>query len=237
MRIPQLVLLCLALATLAGCRNAPAEAREELRYEVQAASTEDVPALRSKLADTLLRGEDPHLRSAAAQGLGNIGHPGDADLLLEALLGPLADSSTQVRMECAIAVGKLIYPSRVDPRRRRVLTSLTTRVAYDRDPAGRPLETQFTVRSAMVNSLIALGGQGGAAALHDVATRLHADLTGGGAALTRATDRGLFDRCLDGLCVVTGVSRRDAATHRVANDDLATHLDWWAERIAEMPGG
>src|SRR5690606_32733593 len=139
-----------------------------------------------KLADTLLRGEDPHLRASAAQGLGNIGHPADAELLLEVLLCPLADSSTQIRMECGIALGKLRYPSAVDNRRRVVLVALTNRVAYDRDPAGRPLETQFSVRSAMVNSLIALGGQGAAASLHDVASRLHADLSGGGATLTRA---------------------------------------------------
>jgi hypothetical protein len=245
MRLMLILTLCVLCFT-AACRNAPAEAREELRYDVQAVRPDERDGLRAKLADALMRESDPHLRAAAAQGLGNLRDPADFEVLLEALAGPpaegatgarissLADPSPQVRMEAAIALGKLRFDSAADPRRATVIAVLRSRIAFDRDPAGRLLETQFSVRSAMLNSLIALGGRGGAAAIHDVATRLLGDLATGTATLTAATDKGLLDHCFQGLSMITGVPASQAASHRVESDDLREHLDWWARRISEM---
>ncbi len=238
---PALILICLLLA-LAGCRNAPAEARDELRYEVQAAPPTEHEAMRRRLTAILLgdgavpAAEDPHLRATAAQGLGNIGDPGDADALLEALLGPLADESLQVRLECAISLGKLDYEGRRDERRSRVVDALKERLAFQRNADGFLLERQFMVRSAMLNSLIALGGRRVAIAIHDVATRLHIDMTStDGVVMPTTSDRGLLDRCIEGLCIVTGQSRQDAAADRMARDDMGEHLrEWWVRRISAM---
>jgi HEAT repeat protein len=238
--------ICVALtlgAVLAtsGCRNVPAEEREQLRYTVQAAGPDDRDNVRAELRLTLVgdatrpRSGDPHLRAAAAQGLGDLGDPADAELLLDVLMGPLSDSSMQVRLESAIALGKLHYGGRADPLQRIVILSLRDRIAFDRDDSGRPFETEYMVRNAMLNSLIALGGRAGANAIHDIATRLYSDLQAtGGALFTGATDKGLLDRCFEGLGTITGVSRREAAAHRVANDDLDEHLSWWAEQIRLM---
>ena len=87
----------------------------------------------------------------------------------------------------------------------------------------------------MLNSLIAIGGRDAAAALYDVASRLNSDLEDvEGALFTSATDRGLLDRCFEGLAILTGVSEEEAAQNRFENDDLSAHIDWWAERISEM---
>lgn len=227
-------------AFLAGCRNAPAERREVIRYETQAVADEDRSKLRADLTTLLLGStdepadEDPHVRAAAAQGLGNLGDPADAEPLIDAMAGPLADESTQVRMECAISLGKLRYSGPLDERRLLVVRTLRNRVAFDRDASGRPLETEFMVRSAMLSSLVGLGGRSGATAIHDIASRINRDISSSGSVFTGATDKGLLDRCFEGLCDITGVPVREAAAHRLTTDDFAKHLEWWADRISQM---
>ncbi|MCB9893124.1 MAG: hypothetical protein H6839_01590 [Planctomycetes bacterium] len=237
-----LILLLLLSSLLAGCRNAPEENRKDLWRDVQ--NTEDAQRenMRKRLRTIIAgdvenaRDEDPHMRATAVQGLGEIGDPDDAELILDTLMGPLADGSVLVRIECAIALGKLKYESRTDARRVTSVISLRNRIAFDRDETGRPYETEFLVRSAMLNSLIAIGGRDCAAALYDVASRLNSDLEDvEGSLFTSATDRGLLDRCFEGLSILTGVSEEEAARNRFENDDLSAHLDWWADRISEMP--
>jgi hypothetical protein len=250
MREAALCLLCLCL--LPACRNAPAEEREELRYRVGVTPPSEVEARRAELTEILLGGqntprdEDPHLRAVAAQGLGELGYAEDSEVLMDALAGPpsgeglgsritsLADGSTQVRMECAIALGKLYYAGVRDRRRIEVINVLKARIV--RDPGGARGEAEFMVRTAMLNSLIALGGRRAAIAIHDVATRLQSDLASGPASITTtATDKGLLDRCFEGLCILTGVSPQVAAQHRVEHDNLGAHVAWWTERIRDMP--
>ena len=241
MRSPALILLLLLAAVVAGCRNAPEEAREDLWRDVKHTQPEDTEAMRTRLRRIIagdidtVREEDPHLRATAVQGLGELGDPDDAELIRETLLGPLADENVLVRIECAIALGKLRYESRVDVRRLDTVLSLRNRVAFDRDDNERPFETEFLVRSAMVNTLIAIGGRDCAAALYDIAARLNKDLEDvEGALFTSATDRGLLDRCFEGLSILTGVSVKTASANRFANDELSAHIAWWADRISEM---
>ncbi len=236
-----LVLLLLTLA-LAGCRNAPEEARNDLRRDVKRAQDGEREGMRQRLR-VILVGEadsppdgDPHLRATAAQGLGELGDAADAGVLLDRLLGPLADENVLVRIECAIALGKLRYAGRMDERRNDTILSLRNRIAFDRDEMGRPYETEYLVRSAMVSTLIAIGGRDAAAALHDVVSRVYSDLQSvQGSFFTSATDRGLMDRCFQGLEQLTGTPGEQAARHRFENDDLARHIDWWNDRIADMP--
>lgn len=229
------MLLVLALTLTAGCRNVPEAEREALRTEVQ--NSEDFDSTRKRLTLVLMgdnetrRSDDPHLRAAAAQGLGELSDPADATNLLDVLLGPLRDGHVQVRMECAIALGKLRYP-RLSDIRRDVLQALRNRLVYDTDERGRPLEGEFFVRSAMLNSLIVLGGRDAASAVHDVAMRLYQGIDNGIAA---PLDRGLLDRCFEGLAELTRVSADSVVENRVGSDDLQDHLDWWANRIADMP--
>ncbi|MCA8911823.1 MAG: hypothetical protein KDB82_08975 [Planctomycetes bacterium] len=246
MRCRLLILFAVAVALmLGGCRNAPEEERGDLHRDVQRVDDDNEAertAMRAKLRAILVGDADnppdvdPHMRAGAAQGLGDLHDPEDTDLLLDVLMGPLADEGVLVRVECAIALGKLRYPGRMDPHRQEVVLRLRSRVAFDRDDAGQPEETEYLVRSAMVNSLIAIGGRDSAAALHDVASRLYSDLEDStGALYTNATDRGLLDRCLEGMAELTGVPESEAAQNRFETDDLSKHLDWWTGRIAEMP--
>jgi hypothetical protein len=241
MRRCLLTLLLLIPIALAGCRNAPEEDRKDLWRDVKDTQEQDREAMRARLRAIIVgdveagRDEDPHMRATAVQGLGELGDAEDAELMRDTLLGPLADENALVRIECAIALGKLRYDSRTDARRVDTVISLRNRIAFDRDASGRPYETEFLVRSAMVNTLIAIGGRDCAAALHDVASRLNSDLEDiEGALYTSATDRGLLDRCFEGLAELTGVSREKAAQNRFENDDLSVHIDWWVDRISEM---
>lgn len=229
-----LTLAILTLPFAAGCQNVPEVKREALRTEVQ--NSPDHDETRKRLLLVLMgdaetrRDDDPHLRATAAQGLGEIGHPDDARNLLDVLMGPLRDGHTMVRMECAIALGKLMLPR--GELRSTVLLRLRDRLVYDTDERGRPLEREFFVRSAMLNSLIMLQGRDAASAVHDVAVRLHQGIEDGtGAAL----DRGLFDRCLEGLAELTRIKADAGVNHRVSTDDLNEHLRWWADQIANMP--
>jgi hypothetical protein len=238
MRTTLLILLPLVFM-LGACRNAPAEARETMRYDVQAATPETVNPVRDSLRRVLAgdadtpRDSDPHLRAAAAQGLGDLGDPEDAEFLLEVLMGALADDNVQVRMEAAIALGKLRYNEGQDPRRDAVISALRARMAFDRDDMDRLREGHYFVRNAMLNSLIAIGGRAAANAIHDIATRVYRDQRSG-ASRTAATDKGILDRCFRGLAHLTRTSRSEAAAHRNANDDVQIHLDWWTERIMHM---
>jgi hypothetical protein len=241
MRQAAVSILCL-LITLSACRNAPAEEREELRHQVGVTPVSEHAAMRVRLTRILVgdndtpREGDPHMRATAAQGLGNIGDPDDTDLLLETLTGPLADDSLQVRMECAIALGKLYYELPRDDRRTRVIAALRQRIAFERDSSGRLAEPEFMVRVAMLNSLIALGRSDAAIAVRDVALRLHSDMNSAdGSVLASSSDRGLIDRCIEGLCALTGTSPREAAKDRVERDDVGEHLNtFWIEPIRQM---
>ncbi|MBX3461459.1 MAG: hypothetical protein KF696_16050 [Planctomycetes bacterium] len=231
----------IALLLLASCRNVPQERREGIRATTQAADPAQHEQLRAQYTSLLLgdasqpADEDPHVRAAAAQALGNLGYPDDTDTLIEAMAGPLADESVQVRLECAIALGKLRFAGVKDARRIEAIRVLRGRVAFDRDTAGRPMETEFMVRSAMLDSLVNMGGRSAAVAIHDVATRINADLESMASALTAATDKGLLDRCFSGLCDITGVPPRDAAANRLTNEDNVRHLQWWADQISRLP--
>lgn len=235
--------MLIVLALLAGaCRNAPAVEREHLRREVERVEPENRDALRQRLRVALLGDGptrpdvDPHMRAASAQGLGNLAHAEDCDALLEGLSGPLADENAMVRMECAIALGKLAYAPGDDERRKLVVRRLRDRLAYERDETGRLYEREFTVRVAMMNSLIQIGTRLSASALHDVASRLVNDLDGESSqANADASDKGLLDRAFEGLCRLTGVAQADASAQRRKSDELGPHLAWWAGRIAEMP--
>lgn len=238
MRILPIILIVLLTA---GCMNAPEIERDDMRREARNAEPEQHEAKRTELRAVLgggadrPRDADPHLRATAAQSLGILGYADDYAALLDGLLGPLADENMLVRMECAIALGKLGYGGRTDERRLEVILQLRRRIAFERDDNGRPFETEFLVRSAMLNSLIAIGGRDSAAAIHDVATRVHGDLSSSEAVFTSASDRGLLDRCFQGLAALTGVPLREATDNRFASDDLTDHIDWWAARISEMP--
>ncbi|MBV6517325.1 MAG: hypothetical protein HPKKFMNG_03054 [Planctomycetes bacterium] len=236
--------LCVILLLLvcAGCHNLASERRDNLRRDVESTDAADMPARRRQLKLILLgetgkpRDPDPHFRATAAQELGKVGEADDLDALLEALMGPYADENRMVRMEAAIGIGKLRYSGVADSRRKKALRDLTSRLAYDRDAAGRVIETDYLVRSAMVNSLTLLGHRDAASALHDVAKRLRADQAANETLLfTGPGDEGLFDLCLEGLLKLTGVTREAAAKDRASHDDLQAHLAWWAERISEMP--
>lgn len=231
----------IALLLLTACRNVPQERREGIRADAQSAAPSQHADLRAEYTRILLGGgnqpaeEDPHVRAAAAQSIGNLGYPEDAATLIEAMAGPLADESVQVRMECAIALGKLRFSGPTDKRRVDTIRTLRGRVAFDRDSAGRPMETEFMVRSAMLDSLINLGGRSGAVAIYDIATRINGDLESMASSLTASTDKGLLDRCFAGLCEITGVRPRDAAANRLQNQSNVRHLQWWADQISNLP--
>ncbi|MBK9975143.1 MAG: hypothetical protein IPP14_10265 [Planctomycetes bacterium] len=239
------VLLLLAcLCCVASCRNAPAVEREQMRRDVETVKPEDRQALRARLRLTLLgdgptRPEvDPHLRASAAQGLGNLANPEDSDALLEGLSGPLADENLQVRMECAIGLGKLVYGSENAEQRKAVLRRLRDRLGFDRDEAGRLYEREYFVRLAMLNSMIQIGGRTAAFSVHDVASRLVVDLEGAQAgANADASDKGLLERALEGLRQLTGATVAEAAANRRLSDDLEPHMKWWAQRVSQLPEG
>jgi hypothetical protein len=236
------LLIILLACLLPACRNVPEEERGDLGRDIKDTQPEDTAVMRERLRGILGGTADsppdgsPHLRARAAQGLGQFGDADDSRLLLDALLGPLRDENVMVRMESAIALGKLRFDGTFDPRRRDVIAYMRARLAFDRDDNGRPLETEFMVRSAMLNSLIFIGGRDAATAIYDVAVRVYRDLEGSASGVyTSATDRGLLDRCFEGLAEITGVGRQAAAEHRFENDDLARHIDWWAQQITAMP--
>ncbi len=239
------VLLLLAcLCCVASCRNAPAVERELMRREVETVKPEDRQALRARLRLTLLgdgptRPEvDPHLRASAAQGLGNLANVEDSDALLEGLSGPLADENLQVRMECAIGLGKLVYGKESMEQRKMVLRRLRDRLGFDRDEAGRLYEREYFVRLAMLNSMIQIGGRTAAYSIHDVASRLVVDLEGAQAgANADASDKGLLERALEGLRQLTGATVNEAAANRRLSDDLDSHMKWWAQRVSQLPEG
>jgi hypothetical protein len=238
------MLILLLPLCLGGCINAPEKARSDLRHDIDRTPDAERDDMRARLRAILIGGPDtdpegdPHLRAEAARGLGNFGSAEDSGILIDLLMGPLADESVAVRLECAIALGKLKYEGRLDKRRIEALQSLRNRLGFDRDDEGRPFETEFLVRSAMLNSMIALGGRDAAVAVHDVAERVYADLEDVEASFfTGATDRGLLDRCFQGLAVLTGAGERAAAQNRFDSDDLVKHLEWWAGQISEMPEG
>lgn len=242
MRTLPFILIALLIALLiAGCMNAPEIERDMLRRDVKNSDPDQHDTKRAELRVILgggvdqPRDADPHLRATAAQGLGMLGYADDSTALIDALLGPLADESKLVRMECAIALGKLKYSGRTDERRLEVILQLRRRLAFERDDSGRLFETEYLVRSAMLNSLIAIGGRDSAAAIHDVASRVHSDLESTEAVFTSASDRGLLDRCFQGLSDITGVPLKEAADNRFATDDLTDHIDWWATQISKMP--
>jgi hypothetical protein len=238
------IALLLVPCLLAGCLNSPEKERADLRNDIDRAAGPDDSEMRARLRTMLIGGpdtppdSDPHLRAEAARGLGNLRHADDSGLLLDVLMGSLADENLAVRLECAIALGKLAYQGRTDAGRTTVLQSLRNRIAFDRDEEGRPYETQFLVRTAMLNSMIALGGRDAAVAVHDVAERVYADMQDVEASIyTSATDRGLLDRCFQGLAELTGLGEKAAAQNRFETENLERHLDWWAQRIAEMAEG
>ncbi len=234
--------LMLVALLLSSCVDIPARDRERIRRDVEVAEGNEQIELRQQLIENLLGGtdtprhNDPHIRASSAQGLGDIGSPEDATALVAGLLGPYRDDSEQVRMECAIALGKLRYPSADDDRRQRVIESLRQRMAFERDQSGRLVENSYLVRLSMLNTLIYLGGRDAAAAVHDIATRLHQDLADPLSALESSpNEAGLLDRCFEGLMEMTGVDRQTANNERAKNDLLDPYLEWWVARIAEMP--
>lgn len=229
------------LVLVSGCVNVAKERREQLRRDTEVTDAKAMPQRRAQLRELLLGGKsardpDPHVRATCAQLLGEIGEPDDLDALLAALKGPYSDDSVMVRLECAIAVGKLHFPTITDRRRKLALAELTSRLAHERDISGRILETDYQVRNAMINSLAALANRDAASALLDVARRMRMDLTNlETAVFTGAGEEGLFDQCLEMLIEVTGVAREKARASRAGSDDIDAHLNWWAERVAEMP--
>lgn len=233
--------ILLLLLCVAGCVNVARERREQLWRDTKATKAPEMPARRAQLRALLLGGEkprdpDPHVRATAAQLLGEVGEPDDLEALLAALKGLYADDSLMVRMECAVAIGKLQYPAITDRRRRQALTELTSRLANERDSAGRIEETDYQVRNAMINSVIALGHRDAASALLDVARRIRSDLANLETLVFAGMgEEGLFDQCLDGLIQLTGVARDRARQDRAAHENIEDHLKWWADRIAEMP--
>jgi hypothetical protein len=235
------ILLLLMLLGVSGCVNVARERREQLWRDTKITNAAEMPARRAQLKALLLgadkpRDPDPHVRATAAQLLGEVGEPEDLDALLAALKGLYADDNVLVRMECAVAIGKLRYASITDRRRRQALSELTNRLAHERDSAGRIEEAEYQVRNAMINSLALLGHRDAASALLDVARRIRADLSnletlvfaGGG-------EEGLFDQCLECLLELSGVSRDVARKDRASHENIDDHLKWWADRIAEMP--
>ncbi len=235
--------LTLMLITLmAGCHNVASERRDNLRRDDEATSLADQPKRRVELKRIVLgepgkpRDPDPHYRATAVQDLGNFGNADDLEALFEALSGPYADENRQVRMEAAIAIGKLKYSGVTDRRRKLALERLTARLAYERDAASRLLEGDYLVRGAMINSLAALGHRDAASALHDISKRILSDMTNPETLVfTGPGEEGLFDNCLDGIRRLTGVSAQAAAQDRASHDNVEDHLSWWAARIAEMP--
>ena len=236
------VALIIGALLLSACHNVPAERRAGIRRDVSTVPEGERDRLRLRLARMLLgdgtqrRDPDPHLRATAAQGLGDLRDPADTDTLLEALAGPFLDESLQVRVEAAIALGKLNYPSRSDRRRKRVLEKLRMRLAFERDETNRLQEPEYMVRSAMLNSILALAGRDAAVAVHDIARRIYSDSVNPETALYMGPlDEGLLDLCFEGLADLTGVDHRKADAHRQQHDDPDVHFTWWADRIAEMP--
>ncbi len=235
------LLSLLLLLGVSGCVNVARERREQLWRDTKATNAPEMPARRAQLRALLLGGEkprdpDPHVRATAAQLLGEVGEPDDLEALLAALKGLYADDNVMVRMECAVAVGKLRYASITDRRRRQALTELTNRLANERDSSGRIEETEYQVRNAMINSLATLGHRDGASALLDVARRIRSDLANLETLVFAGTgEEGLFDQCLEGLLQLTGISREKARQDRAAHENLEDHLKWWADRVAEMP--
>ncbi|MDC1142023.1 HEAT repeat domain-containing protein [Planctomycetota bacterium] len=240
MRSVVLTSIALLLA-LSACQNRPAIERERIRDQVHTANDENHEQVRAELLAVFIGTEsepasgDPHLRATAAQGLGNLGNPDDADVLLDTLMGPLLDRNALVRVEAAISLGKLDYSQHRDLRR-NVIAKLRDRLAFDRNDSGRLKETQFLVRTSMLNSIIGIGGRSAASGVHDVAVQVHRDIENPDSnKFTSATDRGLMDRCIEGLILSTGVDRQLAVEHRSQANDLGPHFDWWTQRISEMP--
>ena len=235
------LLLVLLVLGLAGCVNVAKERREQLRRDTDVTSAKDMPARRAHLRELLIGGKnprdpDPHVRATCAQLLGEVGEPDDLDTFIVALKGLYADENVMVRLECAIALGKLRYTGVTDRRRRQALSELTNLLAYERDGSGRIKETDYQVRNALINSLGALGQRDSASALLDVARRMRSDLQNlETAVFTGAGEEGLFDQCLETLRLLTGITLERARQNRSASDSIDDHLQWWGERIAEMP--
>ena len=235
-----LILVCLVFG-LAGCVNVSKDRREQLRRDTDVTKPQAMPARRAYLRYLLLGGKnprdpDPHVRATCAQLLGEVGEPEDLDSLMVAIKGLYADDNVMVRLECAIAIGKLRYAGITDRRRKQALSELTNLLALERDTAGRIKETDYQVRNALINSLGALGHRDSASALLDVARRMRSDLQNlETAVFTGAGEEGLFDQCLETLRLLTGVTLEKARQNRSASDSIDDHLQWWGERIAEMP--
>ncbi|MCC6573066.1 MAG: HEAT repeat domain-containing protein [Planctomycetes bacterium] len=234
--------LALCLLALAGCRNDPVEKRAELRRDIDATRPANSGSSRARLRELLLgsadtrQDPDPHLRATAAQGLGEIGDPEDFEALREALLGAFADSQTVVRMEAAISLGKLRYTGLTDARRKETIRMLRSRLAFERDAAGRLMEGQYLVRSAMLNTLASLGARDAAIALHEVADRIATDLEGPDAQLLSSPgDEGLVDLCFEHIALMAGVTREQLLERQRLSELRAATLQWLSGKIAEMP--
>ncbi|MHC4840866.1 MAG: HEAT repeat domain-containing protein [Planctomycetota bacterium] len=236
-----LLLSIVATLALAGCQNRPSIERDRIRDKVHTSNDGNREQVRTDLLAILVGTEseppsgDPHLRATAVQGLGDLGSPDDSQVLLDTLMGPLQDRNVQVRIEAAIALGKLDYGQHRDLRR-NVIARLRDRLAFERNERGKLKETEFLVRTSMLNSMIGVGGRSAASGVHDVAVQVHKDIENPDTnKFTSATDRGLMDRCIEGLILVTGVDRELAVDHRNNANDLGPHFDWWTQRISEMP--
>ncbi len=242
MKRPALIVAVCLLACAAACRNDPVEQRARLRGDIDSTNPGNAVERREKLRVLLLgapgksREPDPHLRAAAAQGLGQIGDADDFEPLREALMGAFADEHLMVRMEAAIALGKLAYNGPADPRRKEVIRALRLRLAFDRDIAGRLLEDEYLVRVAMANSLFALGRRDAAVALYEVALRFYADLDNPEMAVfLSGADEGLADHCVAHVATLAGVTAEQIAEQRRKSDERAAYLAFIADRMAEMP--
>lgn len=229
------------LLLISACQNRPAVERDRIRDSVHTATDENRENVRAELIEILVGSEsklasaDPHLRASAAQGLGELGNASDSELLLDTLMGPLLDHNVLVRVEAAVAIGKLDYTSNRELRR-DVIDRLRDRLAFERNESGRLFEVEFLVRTSMLNALIGIAGRSAASGIHDVAVQVNKDIENTDAnKFTSATDRGLLDRSIEGLIIVTGVERKLATDHRNSNSRLNPHFDWWTQRIAEMP--